>query len=165
MEPFICAYCNSIRNLIWDPSVSRWISKNANNVPRNPYERRIELEASGGLFAKEYIPDLFRAVELKPPDKIYKSRLLVSRSDVWFPKYPRVVIRTHTRSAEIFGLVQSSFDNSISKVRILYLDPGNWACVDGYPFFVTHERLDPNWVGNGPWPFIEMCFPNLPLRI
>jgi len=127
---------------------------------RSPFSRRDEVEAAGGKFAKESLVEIEAVLGGK-----FASGIRWGRADVWFPNYPQIVISTNQRSCYIWGLIKDSKTSDISKYRILELDIGEWGLIGGRPFFITHNKIFPDWVGDGPWPFLEMYFPNLPMVI
>ena len=159
MEPFVCYYYRSNRfpKLIYDRQSQRYVANPSVNVPRTPFKRQAELLESGGQFARLSKSEIEETLGARFPEKH-----TFGRSDVWFPQ---IVISTQQRSAYVNAIVHDVRSSYLKPFRVVVLDPGEWGCHNGRPYFVTDDKLFPHWKGEGPWAFLEMCFPNLPERI
>jgi hypothetical protein len=122
--------------------------------------RKEEVLAAGGKFAKESLEEICDTLDFVVPTKNP-----FGRSDIWFPNYPQIVIKTNQKSAYVYAMVRKSGTKEMITLRVIDMHVGEWGMIDGRPFFVTSGRISSSWKGNGPWPFLEMCFPNLPTEI
>lgn len=128
---------------------------------RSPWDRRSQLEEHGAYLAKDSIKEMCAHFQAsKPPKNPFR------RSDVWFGAAPQIVIQTYQSHITILWVFKDGRVNGqLNTMPIFHLDRGEFGIMQGQPYFLTYHKVFDYWDGNGPWCFIPMVFPNLPMEI